>query len=488
VEYRKLTLSAVLIFLAAGCLSMPSGAYAPPEAADYGEMGWVEAFDSMHEKMAEEYAFTPWRQVDWNLMKQTFRPLIEEAWEARDPRTYYIGLRKYLFSIPDGHTALITGAGFQDDGMGLFKEAVGGGFGMTVARLDDGRVIANWVDAAGPAGRSGMEAGAELLVWDGKPIMSALEGTSTLWSVVPQATLAGRDYERTRFLVRAPLGAEKTVTYQNPGGVPLTVKLTAVDDGMETLQRTDAYGSGFSGIPAEEFIEARRLQDDIGYIRIWGEADKPGQIPTLDTFTRIIEELEADHVTGLILDLRGNVGGSDAMAAAILGSFYPEKTFYEYTSWYNRGTGEFDIIHIDDDTGEISRNVGLYIEPAAVRYSGDVIALVNHGCISSGEGIAMGIRNLERGEVVGFRGTNGSFGMVAGPVIEMPGGFLVMYPIGRSLDEQGRIQVDSDGSEGGVVPTILIPMTYENALASGSGIDVELQYALNILNEKQKSE
>ena len=82
-EYRKLTLSAVLILLAAGCLSMPSGAYAPPEAADYGEMGWVEAFDSMHEKMAEEYAFTTWRQVDWDLMLSRSQTYVEEEAIAR---------------------------------------------------------------------------------------------------------------------------------------------------------------------------------------------------------------------------------------------------------------------------------------------------------------------------------------------------------------------------------------------------------------------
>ena len=358
---------------------------------------------------------------------------------------------------------------------------------MTVVLLDDGRLIANWVDSLGPAGRGGMEVGAEILVWDEKPPMEALKATSTLWSVVPQATNASRDYERTRFMVRAPIGTVRTVTFQNSVGVPITSKLTAIDDGMETLKRTDAFGSGFSGIPVERFIEGHQLQDGIGYIKIYGEADMIGHTSTLDAFTQMIEEFEAAHVEGLVIDLRGNMGGSDTMVAALLGSFYDTKTLYEYTSWYNSETGKFEIVQFDEIADEIFRNVGLYIEPARVRFTGDVIALVNHGCISSGEGIAMGIRNLDRGEVIGFRGTNGSFGMVMGPVVKMPGDYMVMYPIGRSLGKDKRIQLDSDGYEGGVAPTITIPMTFENALALGSGIDVELQFALDILNDRRES-
>jgi carboxyl-terminal processing protease len=75
--------------------------------------------------------------------------------------------------------------------------------------------------------------------------------------------------------------------------------------------------------------------------------------------------------------------------------------------------------------------------------------------------------------------------MVMGPVIEMPGGYLIMYPVGQSLDKDRRIQLDSNGREGGVTPTIRVPMTMENALRSAAGVDVELEYALELLKGKQ---
>jgi C-terminal processing protease CtpA/Prc len=70
-----------------------------------------------------------------------------------------------------------------------------------------------------------------------------------------------------------------------------------------------------------------------------------------------------------------------------------------------------EIVLPDKITGEVTKGAGLYIEPAQTRFTGLVISFVNSGSISSGEGIALGIKNLPNGKVVGFRGTNGSFGM-----------------------------------------------------------------------------
>ncbi len=474
-----------MILLSTGCGGgKPDVGFDLPEVVNFSNLGWIEAFDSMHAKISKEYAFTELKDVDWDQKIEDYRPLIEKAWEENDRQGYYVALRRYLFSIPDGHVALITDKSFNDDGLGTYWQKVGGGFGMTVALLDDGRLIADWVEVEGPAGRAGIEVGAAIIEWDGEPAAVALRETCTIWSVLPQATEVARDYERTRFMVRAPVGEVRSVMFQNPGGDPVTASLKAVDDEMEPLRKTDVFGSGFSGIPVEKFIEGRQLKDGIGYIKIYGEADKTGQVSTLDQFNEMIEGFEASNARGLIIDLRGNMGGADAMTAAFLGSFYETKTFYEYMSWYNRITGEMEIVLFDETTDDVIGDVGLYIEPAPVRFTGHVVALVNPGCISSGEGLAMGIRNLERAEVVGFRGTNGSFGMVMGPVIEMPGGHLIMYPVGQSLDKDRMVQLDSNGREGGVTPTMRVPITMENALRSASGTDIELEYALELLKSK----
>ncbi len=470
-----------LLCVCTGCTTLAPAMYEPPVFLDVSSLDWVEAFDEMHEKMSQEYAFTELRSVDWDQKKREYRPIMEKAWEEQDMKLYYWGIRSYLFSIFDGHVALIYEHHFSDDGLGLFNEAVGGGFGLTCMLLDDGRLVANWINPIGPAQEAGMKVGAEIVFWDEKEASVALKETSTLYSLLPQATTASRTYEQTRFLLRGPVGTTRSVTFKNPDQTVITAQLTAIDDNRDTLKKTEAYGRGFSAIPVERFIESKLLDNQIGYIKIYGEGNLVNEAPTVQQFRETLEAFEKENVQALILDLRGNMGGSDAMAAAILGFFYEERTFYEYTSWYNTVTKEFEILQFDEVSEEIMRDVGLYIEPASILFSGKVIALINHGCISSGEGIAMGIRNLQRGETLGFRGTNGSFGMVGGPLIHMPGGYLVMYPIGRSLDTEKNIQLDSDGYNGGVLPTIVIPMTIDHALAVGLGVDVELDIALHML-------
>lgn len=164
------------------------------------------------------------------------------------------------------------------------------------------------------------------------------------------------------------------------------------------------------------------------------------------------------------------------MAADLLGSFYAEQTFYEYQNAYNPETGTWELLVSSEENGKQP----VIIEPRAVHYKGPVIALVNSHCVSSGEGIAMGIRNLSNGEVLGFYGTNGSFGLASGIAV-MPGGLIVHWPNGQSLDENHEIQLDSRNGIGGVAPTIRIPMTKDHAVSIAQGVDVELQEAMQIL-------
>jgi carboxyl-terminal processing protease len=92
----------------------------------------------------------------------------------------------------------------------------------------------------------------------------------------------------------------------------------------------------------------------------------------------------------------------------------------------------------------------------------------------------MGISRLPDGAVIGFGGTNGSFGMV-GAEIALPGGYTLGYPFGRSVDHNGVVQLDSRNGVGGVAPDLRVPKTLENLLAFAAGTDVELQYAVKYL-------
>jgi len=462
------------------------GDYKLPEAEDFSSLTWTQAFDKLHAKLLREYAFTEWKGIDWYALYAQYQPRIASAEAAKDPKAYYLALREYVHSIPDGHV------GIEGDDLGLEKAMVGGGFGLVITLLDDGRVVASWVKDGGPAAKAGLRPGAEILEWDSKPVMKALAETSILFGPVV-ATDARRQYEQLRFLVRAPVGTDKPVSFKNASAdAKETATLRAVDDDMETLKLTDQRSKiALTGWP-EKIVDQRLLPGNIGYLSVFAEMDLPDQIPgdhtpTLELFRKAIDGFIDTKVTGIIIDVRGNAGGYDQMTADFLASFYASRVLYEYTTWYNAITGKLEPGWLDEKTNQLLPEKGIYIEPAPRRYDGPVVALVNNGCVSSGEGVALGIKNLPNGKVVGFYGTNGSFGM-SGDKAAMPGGYVVHWPFGQSLDKNKVVQLDSRYGVGGVLPNKRVPMTLENALSAAGGHDVELDYALQVLSQMQKGE
>lgn len=456
---------------------------APP--GDYSALSWTEAFDKMYAQLSREYAFTDWKQVDWNNLYGEYAPQVSQAQEANDFNAYYVALRKFLTEIPDGHVSLTNLREIDD----LY---IGGGFGFSAARLIDGSVIAAWVDPSGSAYISGIRAGDIITKWNGEGIGDALARVFTGFGGT-SATTENLELKQVQYLTRAPVGTEVEITFMHGEDAPAqAVMLMAYDDGNLSLEKSypsavlsDKIRSMYLGIddsdPAPSaMVETKMLDGGIFYIKLWGELDADlqdtGTAPsTLDLFRQAIHEANEKDTEGIILDIRNNLGGLDEMSASILGCFYKKKALYEYQNAYDRATGKRTL-------QQVNGSDALYIEPSAEYFSGAVVCLINQKCVSSGEGIAMGIKKLLNGETLGFYGTSGSFGL-AGAEIAMPGGLTVHYPSGQSLDADHQIQIDSKGGTGGVSPSVRIPMTKENAIRLTAGEDVELETAVKRLAE-----
>ena len=466
--------------------------YQPPPPGDFRSLPWLDAFDELHAKLSIEYGFTEWKEIDWPALRGQYRPLIAGAQAARDFEAYYLALKGYAYSIPDGHVGM-SGHPAID------KKHIGGGYGFAAARLSDGKVVVSWVDETSSAYRQGMRPGAELLAWNGLPVDYAVNGVLTVFGSNP-ATDEDRLNQQVRFLTRAPVGTKITVRYAGSPGLSANASLVAYDDKYRSLGRaypapvvSDGLRNLILGIdsddgPPKSMVEWRLLPGSIGYIKVWGEIDLDlagdGQAPsTLGLFQEAVAKARDAQAKGLIIDIRNNIGGLDEMVAAMLGSFYEKTTFYEYQYGYHAADGSRVILAAGGNLAEGSSDYGLYILPAEPRFTGPVIALINGKCVSSGEGLALGIRNLPNGETVGFYGTNGSFGMAGGEAY-MPGDFKIRWPFGQSLDENEVVQLDSRGGVGGVAPSVRVPMTNENAVRVARGEDVELEYAIRLILER----
>jgi carboxyl-terminal processing protease len=235
-----------------------------------------------------------------------------------------------------------------------------------------------------------------------------------------------------------------------------------------------------------------------GYIKLTSEhGDDSVAVRKIYTdFRDAIAGFISQGVRGMVIDMRVNAGGDDALSAAFSGFISKDTVLYEYQTWYNPADDSVEIwpqpiLHFDPVTlqGYVNPKypVGsLFIEPQGINFDKPVMVLVSPRNISTGEGIPMALQRLPLCKVVGFHGTNGSFGMVEYKIYlsPPPNELYVRYPYGQSLDKNFKIQLDSDSTmTGGVIPNLRVPLNDSvlNELYIDS-TDVELNYAIKELN------
>jgi carboxyl-terminal processing protease len=416
-----------------------------PGEGDLRYFSWERAFREMHERIAAEYPYTEAKQLDWDALYARFAPAIASAQAQRDATTYYVALREYLYSIPDGHVRIST----DPDSAAKFT---GGTLGCGLARLDSGEVIVVSVDAGGPAARAGVAWGDTVLAVGGIPIDTALAHTDVIWSAAPPATASARTLARLHRLTHPVTGATVALTIQTPGTAAREVALVAVRD------HAAAHGPALDQGPQDEHaspISAMMLEDGIGYLRIafFGKSLSTPR-PQL-AMAEALKRLEAQGLAGLVVDLRFNIGGLDQLAADFAGHFLEKEVTYARVFYHDAHRKDFVE----------RKEERIVARPAAPHIAVPLVLLVNYKTACAAEGFARLLVEHARAQVCGFEGTHGTFGITGGG-ITMPKGHTVFYPVGRMTDEEGNVVITTNAEgEGGIVPGIRVPATRETLAA-----------------------
>ena len=195
-------------------------------------------------------------------------------------------------------------------------------------------------------------------------------------------------------------------------------------------------------------VEARREADDIGYIRIpsWGP---PDEADLLARFDAALEEFR--ELLYLLLDVRDNRGGSDALADQVTGRFLHAPIVSSISFHREAGTNRYE------KTVEIAHPRGPW------RYAGRVAVLTNEDCASACEHFVSGMRASGAALLVG-RPTTGACGWRK--AIHLPGG-SVLYC---------ALTIPFHGAEPsplhGIEPDLLVLLTLE-ALRAGPDLVIE---------------
>ena len=171
---------------------------------NFSDKDYPESFDALFDKVSREYPFTQEKGLDWD---QIYQRISKQVAQADNDSEYYRALREFAFSIPDAHVSI----SFDAD---IFYEERGGGFGLVLKELSDGRVIVSSILSGGPADQAGIPVGAEIVTWEGKPVAEAI--AEEIPNFGPYSTEHHQRLEQVTFLTRVPPDTSVEVEYKAP--------------------------------------------------------------------------------------------------------------------------------------------------------------------------------------------------------------------------------------------------------------------------------
>lgn len=390
---------------------------------DLSELSYTEAFDALVDELRLRYPFTDYKHIDWDDIVSQIRPRIEEAEQENDAQAFQVAMMRFTVLIGDGHVSV-------DPNVDYLIAQYGGGFGLSLGQTDDGEIVVAAVADGSSAADAGIKLGDEITSWDGKPAGEALADTNLIFSSSSPHTTT---LQQLALLARDETGAEVEVGYTTIDGDEETDRLEAQDD----LEGLVAALGGPTFNPAEMPVTVKILDSGLGYIRVNTFADDA--ILMTHAWDWAIAQLNELGVAGLIVDVRGNSGGSGFLATYMAGSFYDD---------------EFPLseAYFADEDGQFVYNGTATVMPNGVEFEGQVAILIDQNCASACEDFSAAMAHDADHIIVG---QYPSAGVMAGIYPwQLPDDLYFQAPL-VYYEDGGNVWLEGQG----VQPTVDVPVT-----------------------------
>lgn len=409
---------------------------------DFSELSYSEAFEAMVELFRTEYAFTEFYDLDWDALFETYNPRILEAENTGDAHMYALAMRDFLWEIPDGHVSMPLNLLNEE-----FRGETDGGLGISLAELEDGRFIVNFLLEGSPAAEAGMQLGAEIVEWDGRTLEEAMDD-EFIWAHQALSTPHTYRLQQLRYVTRFPLGTQVEVSFRNPDGDDVqTATMEAVNERVSF-----SNSSFFAAVDGLELpVEFEILPSGYGYVSIYSFSDN--ELLTVQLWERMIRTFIQADVPGIIIDMRFNGGGSGFLADQLAAYFFQEEHVLGYSAQYNEQINDFyfDPRSVDE----------FILPPEELRYDGEVAVIIAPSCFSACEFFSYNMTIDDRAAIVGHYPTGGLGGGVND--FFMPEGMSIRFTVSRAVDRDYNIHIEGQG----VAPTVDVPVTLESELGDG---------------------
>ena len=393
------------------------------------------AFDFVWRTIEDRYYDPRLNGVDWAAMRAKYHPV---AMAARDDEAFWDTLDRMTGELKDSHTRVES-----PRRVALRKRDETISLGFTFMPVD-GKLAVTSITPDSDAWWAGVRPGMVLKTIDGEPADAAF--ARLLAETRLDSTERSRQMRTVRRLVTGDENTVARFTFQRADGSEL--------EALVTRRKLSTRATSMH----------RVLPSGWGYLRFtqW----------TLGVIPRVNDGLDALRNTpGLIIDLRGNPGGSLHMVNAMLGRFFRERA--QLGRILTR-TGQpvsllFGALEV------IKLHTVVDGDPAA--YKGPVVILVNAQSASASELFAATMQAAGRAVVVGQPSCGCLLGFLGYAAV--PGGAELAYSeIGFVMSNGRRIEGE------GVVPDKVVPLTLEDLVVSRDRTLEEAQHVLATMKKR----
>jgi carboxyl-terminal processing protease len=408
----------------------------------------LASFDSVWRVVKKTHYDPALHGVDWDGARREIRPKVALAKTSGEVRA---AITQLLGRLGDSHYGIIPAEAIAEEDATTSSEARAGDVGMDL-RMVEGMLMVSEVDSGGAAARAGIRAG-----W----IVEAVDTFSTRPIVSAVAHTAG-SLERRVAGIRAAITVGRRLS--GPVGSPVSVRMR---DGaghvrIVSLTRDTVRGEmvRLGSLPpflARLDVERRPLAGGCA-----GLISLTTWLPMLALpLERAMTEVR--RCDGIVLDLRGNLGGVAAMVMGASGWFVDAELPLGIMKTRESELRFISIPHRVSSGGE-----------ALTPYKGPLAILVDLHSASTSEIFAAGLQEMGRARL--FGDTTAGQALPA-TLLRLPNRDMLMFVLGDFTSARG-VRIEGRGA----IPDEAIPLARADLLA---GSDAAMDAALKWLGEER---
>ena len=390
-----------------------------------------KAFDFVWDTINERYHDAAFNGVDWPAVGRRYEPL---AFAAKDDEAFWDVLDRMTGELKDAHTRVESPARVE-----LRKRDTSITLGFSFVPVE-GRLTVTGVHTESDAYWAGVRSGMTIVSIGGEPAGRAYE--KLMADTRYDSTERSRHLRAVRRLMTGPDGTSVDFTFERSDGARFDAKLTR------------------HRLTTRPSASHRVLPSGFGYLRLtqW-------TLGATSTTITGLEELKG--TPGMVIDLRGNPGGSVYAVNNLLAKFF---------------TGHTDLGRVTTRTGDSVSILFGAVEVIKLKsesegskdaYTAPVVILLNAGSASGSELFAGTMQATNRATIVGEPSCGCLLGFLG--YARIPGGGELAYSeVGFVLPNGKRIEGE------GVIPDRLVPLALGDLRA---GRDRALETAEAILRD-----